>query len=109
MTAAGMYLIQYGHTNTNPTTESLTIPATYLGAALLGAATALALPGPLHYRVLAAAPLALTAAVLATGNATGTLATLYALATTARWLTRTGQLLHSPRTPRPQPTTPPAG
>ena len=55
-------------------------------------ATALTLPVPLAYQVLAAAPLALTAAILTTGHATGTLAALYTLTVTGHHLTRATQL-----------------
>jgi hypothetical protein len=99
--AAGIWLIQYGHTNTDPGTGPLRIPATYLGAALFGIAIALTAPTPLAYQVLAAPPLALTAAVLTLGHATTTLAALYTLATTGRLATRATQLALSGK-PRPQ-------
>src|SRR5207248_1334373 len=89
---AGMWLIQFGYTNTAPGTAALRVPGIYLGAALLATATALTLPVPLAYQVLATAPLALTAAILTTGHATGTLAALYTLTVTGHHLTRATQL-----------------
>ncbi|HYS36160.1 MAG TPA: hypothetical protein VEO01_11065, partial [Pseudonocardiaceae bacterium] len=90
--AAGMWLIQFGYTTTDPATAGLRVPGMYLGAALVGIAIAFTLPIPRGYQVLAAAPLALTAAVLTTGHATGTLAALYTLAVTGHHLTRATQL-----------------
>jgi hypothetical protein len=104
--AAGIWLIQYGHTNTDPGTGPLRIPATYLGAALFGIAIALTAPTPLSVQVLAAAPLALIAVVLTLGHATTTLAALYTLATTGRLATRATQLAltDKPWTQPPAPT-----
>jgi hypothetical protein len=92
MAAAGMFLIHYGRHATSPTTKDLAIPALYLGAAILGIGTALTLPLATGYQIIAAPPLALAAAILATGNATGTLGTLYALAAATRWSTRLAQM-----------------
>jgi hypothetical protein len=96
-----MLLIQYGHTTTDPATAALAIPTLYLGAALYGIATALTLPTRPTYHLVAAAPLALIAVILATANATGTLGVLYALAAAARWLTRLTQMTRRPNQLRP--------
>ncbi len=103
--AAGIYLIQYSHTAATAAEQSLHATAGYLGAALFGIAAAHALPIPLPYQILTAIPLALTAAILVTGNATTTLAALYTLTTTTRLLTRATQLaLASNSTPTPSAT-----
>ena len=96
--AAGMWLIQFGYTNTDPATAGLRVPGMYLGAALTGIAIALTLPISRGYQVLAAAPLALTAAILTTGHATGTLAALYTLTVTGHYLTRAAQLALTDKT-----------
>ncbi len=98
LAAAGMYLIEYGHSNADPATRSWTVPALYLGAALLGVGTALAIPARLPYQVLATPPLALLAVVLSLAHATGTLAGLYIIVATGRWATRAVQLLVKPST-----------
>ncbi len=105
--AAGTYLIQYSHTAATAAEQSLHATAGYLGAALFGIAAAHALPIPAPYQILTAIPLALTAAILVTGNATTTLAALYTLTTTTRLLTRATQLaLASNSTPTPPAATP---
>ena len=93
-----MWLIQFGYTTTDPATAGLRVPGMYLGAALVGIAIAFTLPIPRGYQVLAAAPLALTGAILTTGHATGTLATLYTLTVTGHYLTRTAQLALTDKT-----------
>jgi len=98
LAAAGMYLVRLGRINTDPTTRSLTIPAAYLGAALLGTGAALAIPARLPYQALATPPLVLLAVVLTVADATGTLAGVYALAVAAWWLTRAAQLATAFRT-----------
>jgi len=87
--AAGMLLVTFAHTNTDPTLARAVLPATITGAVLFGAATTLALPISRWWRLSAAVPLTLATVALTLLNATGALAVLYGLTLTTWWLTRT--------------------
>jgi hypothetical protein len=91
--AAGIFGIQYGHTAHSTAEAGPATAALYIGAALLGIATAWTLPIHLTHQIIAGALLTPVAVILAVGNATATFATLYALAAATRWITRLAQML----------------
>jgi hypothetical protein len=93
LAAAGMLLVQFGHTNDDPILSLARALAPYLGAALLGVGVALTLPIHLRWQLITAPPLTLATLILTLGGATAALATLYVLAVTGRWLTHTSRLL----------------
>jgi hypothetical protein len=101
-----MYAIDYSlYTGAVAADRNLHTTAGYAGAAAFGIAVALALPLSRNYQILATPLLAVTAAVMLLGNATGVLAALYILTTTTRYLTRATQLaLSKPGTGRPHST-----
>jgi hypothetical protein len=93
LAAIGMPLIHIGLTNTDPGMQLVRILITYLGAIILGTATAFTITAKPAHRAITAPLLAIVLAAIATLGATGTLGSAYVLAASAWWLSHASQLL----------------